>query len=67
MESVFYFVCISLKAVFAFILTDLGNTKFGDYIFPPWADSLGWMMGASTLAPFVVAVVVHLIRQPKVR
>lgn len=52
--------------MFVFILTDLGATKFGDYIFPQWADSLGWMMGASTLAPFVVFVAMHLIRKPKV-
>lgn len=60
-------VCFSrVQAVFAFVMTDLGATKFGDYIFPQWADSMGWMMGASTLAPFVIFVVVNLIRQPKV-
>lgn len=32
-------------AVFIFILTDLGSTEFRDYVFPPWADILGWMFG----------------------
>lgn len=54
------------QAVFVFVMTDLGATKFGDYWFPQWADALGWMMGASTLAPFVIFAVVHLLRKPKV-
>jgi hypothetical protein len=35
-------------------LTDIGPTELRDYVFPAWADSLGWIIGTSTLIPFVV-------------
>lgn len=57
---------VDVQAVFVFVMTDLGATKFGDYIFPEWADAMGWMMGASTLAPLVIFAVIHLLRKPKV-
>ncbi|KAL7035960.1 hypothetical protein ACKWTF_008639 [Chironomus riparius] len=45
---------IGSVGIFIFILTDLGSTKFRDYVFPVWADTLGWMFGLSTLLPFVL-------------
>jgi Sodium:neurotransmitter symporter family len=48
--------------VFIFILTDLGATEFRGYVFPWWADVIGWMFGLSTLLPFVIFAVVLLIR-----
>lgn len=41
-------------------MTDIGPTRFGEhYLFPKWADSLGWMIGTSTLAPFVFFAFYH--------
>lgn len=40
------------QAVFAFQMTVVEPTKFGEYVFPDWADALGWLVGASTLMPF---------------
>lgn len=47
--------------IFIFILTDLGSTEFRDYVFPVWADTLGWMFGLSTLLPFVGYAIYSLI------
>lgn len=40
-----------------FVMSDIGPTEFGDYVFPDWADFLGWMIGTSTLLPFVIFVI----------
>ena len=50
--------------MFAFILTDIGPTEFAGYEFPVWADSLGWLMGTTTLAPFVFFLIYRLIKGP---
>lgn len=51
------------QAVFVFVLKDTQPSQFGDYVFPVWADSLGWLVGASTLAPFIVMLAYHLINR----
>lgn len=33
---------IGSVGIFIFILTDLGATEFRDYVFPWWADLIGW-------------------------
>lgn len=38
--------------IFVFILTGASPTQFRDYLFPLWADVLGWLLGAATLVPF---------------
>lgn len=45
-----------------FVMTAIGPTEFGDYVFPYWADLLGWIMGASTLVPFFVVLMYRLIK-----
>lgn len=50
------------QAVFVFVLQDTERSHFGDYKFPMWADSLGWLVGASTLAPFILMLAYHLIK-----
>lgn len=47
-------------------MTDIGATEFADYVFPQWADTMGWLMGASTLAPFVVFAIRRMIIEPRV-
>lgn len=53
---------IGSVAVFIFILTDLGATQFRGYVFPWWADTLGWMFGLTTLVPFVVFAIIKLVK-----
>ena len=53
---------IGSLGVFIFILTDLGSTEFRDYVFPPWADILGWMFGLATLVPFIIFAVIEVIK-----
>lgn len=48
------------QAVFVFVMTGIKPTQFDEYIFPKWADVLGWMVGASTLLPFVCFVIYGL-------
>lgn len=55
---------VTCLAVFFFAMTDIKPTEFGDYVFPAWADGLGWAMGASTLVPFAVLLVYRLIKGP---
>lgn len=35
-------------------MSTMTPATYEDYIFPKWADSLGWMMGLSTLVPFFI-------------
>jgi solute carrier family 6 (neurotransmitter transporter, glycine) member 5/9 len=53
---------LTLLAVFAFIMTDLGPTEFRGYVFPVWADIIGWMFGAITLMPFLVFAIIQLVK-----
>ncbi len=48
-------------AIFVFSLTDLSPTVFRDYVFPEWADILGYMFGLVTLMPLIVLIVVQLV------
>lgn len=45
-----------------FVLATTAPTNLGGYLFPAWADSLGWLVGTSTLTPFVIGVAYHLIK-----
>lgn len=45
--------------IFVFILTGVKQTQFRDYLFPIWADVLGWLFGTSTLVPFVVFAIIQ--------
>lgn len=51
------------QAVFIFIMINMTPTEFNDYRFPQWADLIGWMVGVSTLLPFVVAIAYHLLKE----
>lgn len=62
-----YFICsvyFYSQAVFAFQMTDIGATEFGGYVFPDWADAIGWLIGASTLMPFIGFLLYRLIKGP---
>lgn len=45
-----------------FVMTGIKPTQFDEYIFPEWADIMGWMVGASTLLPFVCFIIYRLSR-----
>jgi hypothetical protein len=45
--------------IFVFILTGAKQTQFREYVFPLWADVLGWLFGASTLVPFIVFAILQ--------
>lgn len=47
-------------------MTAITPTEFNDYVFPVWADALGWIMGASTLAPFPIFVAYRLYKKDPV-
>ncbi|KAG5680363.1 hypothetical protein PVAND_009872 [Polypedilum vanderplanki] len=53
--------------VFIFILTGIGPTQFRGYIFPVWADVLGWLFGTATLVPFVVFAIIELIKTDDIK
>lgn len=40
------------------------SAKYEDYVFPAWADALGWMIGIATLLPMpVFAVYIGLVQK----
>jgi hypothetical protein len=49
-------------AIHIFILVGIGPTQFRGYVFPWWADAIGWMLGSATLAPFVIFAVSEIIK-----
>lgn len=53
---------IGSVGIFIFILTDLGSTEFRGYVFPWWADTIGWILGLTTLLPFVIFSIVSLVK-----
>lgn len=59
-----YLFSIYPQAVFVFQMTDIGPTQFSGYVFPDWADAIGWLIGASTLMPFFGFLLYRLIKGP---
>ncbi|CAG9805043.1 unnamed protein product [Chironomus riparius] len=53
---------IYIIGIFIFVLTGIEPTKFEDYVFPVWADVLGWMFGLSTLLPFIIFAIIELVK-----
>ncbi|KAI5646570.1 sodium:neurotransmitter symporter family domain-containing protein [Phthorimaea operculella] len=51
-----YIVPIGSLVILAFIFSDWKSPSYEDYIFPWFADMLGWMVGLSTLILFPVGV-----------
>lgn len=47
-------------------MTDITPTEYNGYKFPWWADLLGWLMGASTLAPFLVGIIYRYFKDKPV-
>lgn len=58
----FYITPIGSLGVFIFILTDLGPTELRNYVFPYWADLLGWAVGFSTLVPFIIFAAIEIYK-----
>lgn len=56
---------VIVGAIFVFNLTDLSPTVFRNYIFPEWADIIGYMFGLTTLMPFIVFTIIHLVKVAK--
>ncbi|KAJ8930137.1 hypothetical protein NQ314_017103, partial [Rhamnusium bicolor] len=40
--------------IFAFQMSNFSRIYYEDYIFPLWADAIGWMMGLATLVPLFI-------------
>lgn len=53
---------IGLFVIFVFLFTDLNPTEFRGYVFPWWADVLGYMFGLATLTPLVVFAVIAIVQ-----
>ncbi|XP_017785462.1 PREDICTED: sodium- and chloride-dependent GABA transporter 2-like isoform X1 [Nicrophorus vespilloides] len=53
---------IALLGVFVFQMTTFTLASYEDYTFPPWADSLGIMMGVATLIPLPLFAIYALFK-----
>lgn len=56
---------LALVAIFIFILTDLSPTQFRGYVFPWWADLIGYLFGFATLVPFITFGIIELLKVKK--
>ncbi|CAG9759976.1 unnamed protein product [Ceutorhynchus assimilis] len=57
---------LTLLGIFLFQMIYYIPASYGDYVFPLWADALGWLIGISTLVPFFALLVYVLIRKEHV-
>ncbi|XP_066255367.1 sodium- and chloride-dependent glycine transporter 1-like [Euwallacea similis] len=44
----------TLLGIFVFQMVYYSPASYEDYVFPLWADAIGWMIGISTLLPFFI-------------
>lgn len=56
------FSCNLFQGVFIFQMANFTRASYEEYLFPLWADSLGWLMGISTMAPFFIFAVYVLYK-----
>lgn len=52
---------LSCLGVFAYTLTDMTELKYGEYVFPVWADLMGWAVGFATLLPLIISIAIPFI------
>lgn len=53
---------VVVVAIFVFSLTNFSPTVFRGYVFPEWADIMGYMFGLITLMPLIVFIVLQLYK-----
>lgn len=46
----------TLLGIFIFQMIEYTPASYEDYVFPVWADSIGWLIGITTLVPFFIGV-----------
>jgi len=51
-----------LQFLFVFSAVDHSPVSLGDYVYPRWADSLGWLMFAITVAMIPLAAVIQTLK-----
>ncbi|XP_072039486.1 sodium-dependent proline transporter-like [Amphiura filiformis] len=49
--------------ILIFSLVDYTPAYYGDYIFPPWAEAIGWILTLSTIVLIITYAVVYLCLQ----
>ncbi|XP_069668655.1 sodium- and chloride-dependent glycine transporter 2-like isoform X2 [Periplaneta americana] len=57
---------VSLLGVLIFTLYSFTPANFGSYIFPPWVDALGWLLGIASLVPLPTFALYRLVRGKEV-
>ncbi|KAF7388601.1 hypothetical protein HZH68_012543 [Vespula germanica] len=51
---------ITCLGVFAYQMYTYESARYGEYVFPGWANTIGILIGVSTIAPFPIFLSVHL-------
>ncbi|XP_077288856.1 sodium- and chloride-dependent glycine transporter 1-like [Arctopsyche grandis] len=57
---------VACVAVFIFSMIQKERASYEDYIFPAWADAIGWMIGLSTIVPMPLGLL-WIVFKKKVR
>jgi solute carrier family 6 (neurotransmitter transporter, glycine) member 5/9 len=52
---------LSCLGVFVYTINDMDNLSYRDYVFPKWADTLGWFVGFLTLVPMIISIAIPFL------
>lgn len=52
-----------LQFIFIFMLVDYSPSKYGDYLYPRWADGVGWLFALSSIIFIPLTMVYKLCRE----
>jgi hypothetical protein len=58
-------ITIHLKGVALFSLINYSRLQYGDYIYPLWAELLGWCLALSSMLCIPIYVVYRLLKSPQ--
>lgn len=49
--------------IFVFTFVDYERSTYGDYVFPVWADALGWILACLVIVPIVITALYRLYKE----
>ncbi|PVD25181.1 hypothetical protein C0Q70_15679 [Pomacea canaliculata] len=54
---------LTIAFIFIFMLVDYSPSKYGDYLYPRWADGVGWLFALSSIIFIPLTMVYKLCRE----
>ena len=50
-----------------FTFVDYERSTYGDYLFPIWADALGWILACCVIAPIFIGMAYRLYKEDELK